>query len=283
MDNIAPNLCIKQVSHSKVNYPPFSLQLRNRSSLCPIMTDHRAIIIITPSALISHQQCSLSHCPVQHPQNSSRWFFRPTCSPSSGWPVRIFWNFHRWSFYCSSSDLQRRLYGCKGCKATHRQWGSWTIWINWSMGECVHQIYGAVSPCSAFLGEYPPFCSDTTDTLLYQVAWYLGDTTESLGLLAAGSVDIAVTYNEAAEKQSKDSGAAEDLVYGFRVSLKEVYELLSITLIKPGPLPSRGAELQSSQPRRQRRYFSDVQQNCLTRKYRYCGKCENIRTTNVNQ
>jgi len=50
----------------------------------------------------------------------------------------------------------------------------------------------------------------------FLVAWYLGDTTESLGLLAAGSVDIAVTYNEAAEKQSKDSGAAVALVYGFR-------------------------------------------------------------------
>lgn len=50
----------------------------------------------------------------------------------------------------------------------------------------------------------------------FLVAWYLGDTTESLGLLAAGSVDVAVTYNEAAEKQSKDSGAAVALVYGFR-------------------------------------------------------------------
>jgi len=69
---------------------------------------------------------------------------------------------------------------------------------------------------------------DISNTLLYQVAWYLGDTTESLGLLAAGSVDIAVTYNEAAEKQSKDSGAAVALVYGFRVSLKEKYELLSM-------------------------------------------------------
>jgi len=50
----------------------------------------------------------------------------------------------------------------------------------------------------------------------FLVAWYLGDTTESLGLLAAGSVDVAVTYNEAAEKQAKDSGAAVSLVYGFR-------------------------------------------------------------------
>jgi hypothetical protein len=72
-----------------------------------------------------------------------------------------------------------------------------------------------------------------TNTLLYQVAWYLGDTTESLGLLAAGSVDVAVTYNEAAEKQAKDSGAAVSLVYGFRVSLKQIYGLLSIAYHDP--------------------------------------------------
>lgn len=72
-----------------------------------------------------------------------------------------------------------------------------------------------------------------TNTLLYQVAWYLGDTTESLGLLAAGSVDVAVTYNEAAEKQSKDSGAAVALVYGFRVSPKEIHGLLSIVYHDP--------------------------------------------------
>lgn len=50
----------------------------------------------------------------------------------------------------------------------------------------------------------------------FKVGWYLGDTTQSLGLLAAGEVDIAVTYNEAAEKQSLASGDASKLVYGFR-------------------------------------------------------------------
>ena len=119
---------------------------QKRSSLCPKITDRRAIIIITFSALIPHHQCSFSQFPLQHPKNPSRWFFRPTCSSSSGWFVRIVWNFHRWSFYCSSSDLQRRLYGCKGRKATHREWGSWTIWINWSVGGCVHQVYGASAP-----------------------------------------------------------------------------------------------------------------------------------------
>ncbi|KAF8066542.1 hypothetical protein FPV67DRAFT_1195195 [Lyophyllum atratum] len=50
----------------------------------------------------------------------------------------------------------------------------------------------------------------------FLVGWYLGDTTESLGLLAAGSVDIAVTYNAAAEMQAVHSKAAVQRVYGFR-------------------------------------------------------------------
>ena len=35
--------------------------------------------------------------------------------------------------------------------------------------------------------------------------------------MEAGSVDIAVTYNEAAEMQKIDSGAATRREYGFRV------------------------------------------------------------------
>ncbi|KAI0046984.1 hypothetical protein FA95DRAFT_1559537 [Auriscalpium vulgare] len=50
----------------------------------------------------------------------------------------------------------------------------------------------------------------------FLIAWYLGDTTESLALLAAGSVDIAVTYNEAAEEQLMATGAAIRKEYGFR-------------------------------------------------------------------
>ncbi|KAG6826911.1 hypothetical protein H0H92_013936 [Tricholoma furcatifolium] len=50
----------------------------------------------------------------------------------------------------------------------------------------------------------------------FLVGWYLGDTTESLAFLANGSVDIAVTYNVAAETQSMKSSAASELVYGFR-------------------------------------------------------------------
>ena len=52
-----------------------------------------------------------------------------------------------------------------------------------------------------------------------QIAWYLGDTTQSLQYLADKAVDIAFTYNEAAEKASVKSGAAVErelvfLVYG---------------------------------------------------------------------
>lgn len=47
----------------------------------------------------------------------------------------------------------------------------------------------------------------------------LGDTTQSLNFLAAGSIDVAVTYNDAAETQALSSGVAVDRVYGFRVSL----------------------------------------------------------------
>ncbi|KAG5644439.1 hypothetical protein DXG03_008534 [Asterophora parasitica] len=50
----------------------------------------------------------------------------------------------------------------------------------------------------------------------FKVGWYLGDTTESLALLAAGSVDIAVTYNKAAETQIIESKAACKRVYAFR-------------------------------------------------------------------
>lgn len=52
-----------------------------------------------------------------------------------------------------------------------------------------------------------------------QVGWYLGDTTESLGFLAAGEVDVAVTYNDAAEKQAIATGVAVARVYGFRVGI----------------------------------------------------------------
>ena len=50
-----------------------------------------------------------------------------------------------------------------------------------------------------------------------QVAWYPGDTPQSLAMLADGTVDITVTY-AAAEKQSIDCGAAVRDVIVFKVS-----------------------------------------------------------------
>lgn len=50
----------------------------------------------------------------------------------------------------------------------------------------------------------------------FNVDWYLGDTTESLGFLRDGVVDVAITYNDAAERQALRSGSAIKRVYGFR-------------------------------------------------------------------
>ncbi|KAK2463957.1 hypothetical protein APHAL10511_004008 [Amanita phalloides] len=49
-----------------------------------------------------------------------------------------------------------------------------------------------------------------------QVDWYLGDTTDSLGFLQDGLVDVAITYNDAAEKQSLQMGYAKRRVYAFK-------------------------------------------------------------------
>lgn len=56
----------------------------------------------------------------------------------------------------------------------------------------------------------------------HQVAWYLGDTTDSLAFLSAGSVDIALTYNIAAENQVLDAGDAVERIYAYRVSKKHM-------------------------------------------------------------
>ncbi|KAF9524918.1 hypothetical protein CPB83DRAFT_741595, partial [Crepidotus variabilis] len=50
----------------------------------------------------------------------------------------------------------------------------------------------------------------------FEIAWYLGDTTDSLALLASGAVDFAITYNAAAEQQCIDAGAAKERIYAFR-------------------------------------------------------------------
>lgn len=63
------------------------------------------------------------------------------------------------------------------------------------------------------------------------MAWYLGDTTQSLAMLADGTVDIAMTYNAAAEKQSLDSGAAVSSVYAWRVSSCCLYNVRLPTFV----------------------------------------------------
>ncbi|KAF9448069.1 hypothetical protein P691DRAFT_818191 [Macrolepiota fuliginosa MF-IS2] len=48
------------------------------------------------------------------------------------------------------------------------------------------------------------------------VEWYLGDTTESIAFLESKVVDVAVTYNEAAERQLQEIGALSEWLYGWR-------------------------------------------------------------------
>ncbi|KAJ3859808.1 hypothetical protein EV359DRAFT_75473 [Lentinula novae-zelandiae] len=52
-----------------------------------------------------------------------------------------------------------------------------------------------------------------TKTSAFLVGWYLGDTTQSLAYLSSGWVDVALTYNEAAEKAVLRSGKAVDHFY----------------------------------------------------------------------
>jgi hypothetical protein len=66
--------------------------------------------------------------------------------------------------------------------------------------------------------QFLTYHSDQIDWYLPQVAWYLGDTTDSLAMLDSGTVDVAATYNPAAEQVLLDSGAATKTVYAFRVS-----------------------------------------------------------------
>ncbi|KAF6743486.1 hypothetical protein DFP72DRAFT_827769 [Ephemerocybe angulata] len=66
----------------------------------------------------------------------------------------------------------------------------------------------------AWADAFIQFMVDDKHLEPFQVAWYLGDTTDSLGMLEEGCVDIAVTYNEAAEKQCLSSGVATRRVLG---------------------------------------------------------------------
>lgn len=57
----------------------------------------------------------------------------------------------------------------------------------------------------------------------------MGDTTDSLAMLASGVVDFALTYNAAAEAQSVKSGAAIERVYAFRVR-RAVFDVFPVNL-----------------------------------------------------
>ncbi|KAF8196453.1 hypothetical protein BJ912DRAFT_111431 [Pholiota molesta] len=50
----------------------------------------------------------------------------------------------------------------------------------------------------------------------FLIAWYLGDSTQSLALLSSGEVDMALTYVPAAEVQLLQSGDASARTYVFR-------------------------------------------------------------------
>ncbi|KAJ3506698.1 hypothetical protein NLJ89_g6726 [Agrocybe chaxingu] len=68
----------------------------------------------------------------------------------------------------------------------------------------------------AFIQDMVKKGSQPFEASTFEVAWYLGDTTESLSMLAAGIVDVALTYNAAAEKQAIDTGSALQRVYALR-------------------------------------------------------------------
>ncbi|PFH49727.1 hypothetical protein AMATHDRAFT_147005 [Amanita thiersii Skay4041] len=68
----------------------------------------------------------------------------------------------------------------------------------------------------AWANEFIKFCVTNGVDEPFFVDWYLGDTTESLGLLQDGSVDVALTYNDAAERQALRNSSAVRRVYGFR-------------------------------------------------------------------
>jgi len=68
----------------------------------------------------------------------------------------------------------------------------------------------------AWADAFIKYCVESKKVEPFKVGWYLGDTTQSLAFLQKGSIDIAVTYNEAAEQQALDSGSAVQRVYGFR-------------------------------------------------------------------
>lgn len=83
-----------------------------------------------------------------------------------------------------------------------------------------------------------------------KVGWYLGDTTESLAFLQRGLVDVAVTYNAAAEAQLVHCQEVRQRVYGFRVRYFR-FEILRIFVVTicPGPFYVSRSRVQPGRPR----------------------------------
>lgn len=85
----------------------------------------------------------------------------------------------------------------------------------------------------------------------YRVGRYLGDTTQSLGYLAAGEVDMAVTCNNAAEVQVCKSGVASERVSGFRVVVFCVtYHHRAMAVINLVPLFPGRSDVGSREPQK---------------------------------
>lgn len=55
-----------------------------------------------------------------------------------------------------------------------------------------------------------------TSAFELKIGWYLGDTTQSLEYVENRQVDVAITYNDAAEQASLRNGLSAERVYGFR-------------------------------------------------------------------
>ncbi|KAF9556869.1 hypothetical protein CPC08DRAFT_743806 [Agrocybe pediades] len=86
-------------------------------------------------------------------------------------------------------------------------------------GVCLRIANGAagqVGFIGAWADKFIRYMVEEKGVEPFQVAWYLGDTTESLAYLASGEVDVAVTYNQAAEAHAIQCGHATKSIYAFR-------------------------------------------------------------------
>ena len=82
-------------------------------------------------------------------------------------------------------------------------------------------------------------------------------------MASSGIVDVAVTYNDAAEKILVDNGDVVDRVYGFRVSHSiHLFPFSFADRTASGPLLSRRASVEPCKAPREGRHLHDVQQDC---------------------